>query len=180
MNSLDQLKSGEYGRLFEAPKPRKVRVKTTPLIVVVVPPAAALILIYYGIQAQQSFHHREGSLSSFDNSIFDFIFPAILVVVSSVMSWIVRRHRELLRTGELAVGVVTHQKMVRTGGRGGNKVKSKIRYCFKSVSGELFQGTGTDDSRRLLVGMTVPVFYNLKDPGTNVTLCTALCELSSN
>jgi hypothetical protein len=180
MGSLDQLNSGEYGRLFEAPKPRKVRVKTLPLMVMVVLPVATLIQFCFAIQARLSFHNKLGSFLSSFNAILEFFFPMLLIVVSGVTSWMVLRHRELLRIGELAVGVVTHQKLVKAGGRGGNRAKSKIRYCFKSVSGELFQGTGTDDSRRLLVGMTVPVFYSLKDPETNVTLCTALCELSSN
>jgi len=113
--------------------------------------------------------------------VFDFILAAILIVASCAIFRMVRRDRQLLRNGELAAGVVTHQKIVEgVGGRGGRRKQSRVRYRFKDASGQLFQGTGIDYSRRLHVEMTVPVFYNPGDPEKNVAICTAICELRSD
>jgi hypothetical protein len=65
-------------------------------------------------------------------------------------------------------GVIT--MMIRT-------KQSRIRCRFKGPAGQLFQGTGTDNSKELLVNMAVPVFYKAKDPEQNVSICTAICEL---
>jgi hypothetical protein len=69
------------------------------------------------------------------------------------------------------VAVATHQELF-----GRHKSSSRIKYRFRSVSGEMFQGAGTDYSRRFRVDMTVPVFYKPENPKMNVALCAATCE----
>ena len=82
-----------------------------------------------------------------------------------------------MRNGELVVAVVTHQRLVEVRGRSGTRKRNRVRYRFKDASGQLYQGTGTDYSRRLRADMTVPVFYDPTDPERNVAICTASCEL---
>jgi hypothetical protein len=104
-----------------------------------------------------------------------------MIAISSATYWKVRRDKALLRDGDLAIGVVTHQKLVAMGGgRGGRRKQSRIRYRFKDPAGQLFQGTGTDDSQRLEANMAVPVFYKPENPEKNVSICTAVCVLRSD
>jgi hypothetical protein len=179
--TIDQQRPGNYDLLFGAPRPRRVRVRTIPRIVSVVFPVAAVFLIFFGVQERYDSRQLGAQPSLFNNVVFNFIFPTILIVESIVIFRMVRRDGELLRNGELAMGVVTHQKIVEVhGGRGGRRKRSRVRYRFKDESGQLFQGTGTDYSRRLRVDMTVPVFYNPENPEKNVAMCTAICELRSD
>jgi hypothetical protein len=71
---------------------------------------------------------------------------------------------------------VTYQELVR----GRKATWSQVRYRFNDASGQLYQGTGRDYSRRLRVEMTVPVFYDAKDPEKNVSIRTAVCELKAD
>jgi hypothetical protein len=171
---------GHYRRLFEAPRPRSVRIKTLNCIWLVAFPGAAVLVIYFGVQEALRLRQLGTDSALSVGAMFDFVFSAVMLTASSVIFWIVRRDKKLLKDGELAVGVVTHQKLVKTGGRGGRRTQSKVRYRFKDSSGQLYQGTGTDHSRDLRVEMTVPVFYDPEDPDKNVALCTASCELRSN
>jgi hypothetical protein len=100
-----------------------------------------------------------------------------LIVISGITFWRVRRDKTLLRDGALTAAVVTHQKRMAAGGRGGGRKHSRIRYRFKDASGQMFQGTDADDSLTFFVDMIVPVFYNPENPERNVAMCSALCEL---
>jgi hypothetical protein len=111
-------------------------------------------------------------LPLFQGEYLDFIFPSLMIIVASVTLWMVIRDRILLKNGELAVAVVTQQELF-----GRHKSSSRIRYRFTSSSGEIFQGAGTDYSRRVRVDTTVPVFYKPENPKMNVALCAATCEL---
>jgi hypothetical protein len=174
MATTEEQKCGQYQYLFEVPRPRRVRIKALNGIVLVASPAAAMLMIYFGSQLSAN------SLSDV-GAMFEFVFSAVMIGAGGATFWIVRRDKKLLRDGELAVGVVTHQKLVKSGsGRGGRRTQSKVRYRFKDSSGQLYQGTGTDYSRDLRVEMTVPVFFNPENPEKNVTLCTASCELQNN
>jgi hypothetical protein len=52
-----------------------------------------------------------------------------------------------------------------------------IRYEFTTPAGEALSGTTTDNARQLLVGMSVPIFYDPQQPKKQVALCAAFYEV---
>lgn len=180
MKTIEE-QSIQYRSLYSAPKPRLVRVKPFYRAILVAFLVMSIMVLYSittGILSLRQAHIRSTSLLSF---AFALTFWGVLLIASVVTFWRANRDEKLMREGEIAVGVVTHQKLVVVrGGRGGRRTKSKVRYRFKDFSGQLYQGTGMDDSRRLRVDMTVPVFYDPQAPEKNVTICTASCELVGN
>jgi hypothetical protein len=181
METVEELHGDKYKTLFALPRPRHVRIKTGPRIILGALPIASAVVIYFSA-AEISTWSRIGNHFSFQNGAARQLIVAMILVAAGCLTfWRVDRDRKLMREGELAVGTVTHQKLVLVhGGRGGPRKQSSIRYRFKDASGELFQGTGTDYSSRLAVSMTVPVFYDPANPEKNVTFCTAMCEFSSD
>jgi hypothetical protein len=170
-----------YKSLFGLPRPRRVRIRAGSLIILGALPLASLFLVYAGVQKIRASQAMGMQLSARDSVILEFVLPTILFAISGVTFWEVHRDKALLSNGELALGVVTHQNLVEArGSRGGSRTQSRVRYRFKDASGELFQGTGTDSSRKLRVDMTVPVFYEREDPSKNVSIYTAICELKAD
>jgi hypothetical protein len=163
-----------YGFFYELPRPRQVRVNLLAKVVVVALPLASMFQIYSGIQVLRASRQIGMHSPSLDAVFSEFFIPVILLTVSAIILWTVQRDKALLRDGELVAGKVTHQKETRT--RRGRK-QSSVRYRFSDASGQMFQGTGTDNSRKLGGGMTVPVFYDRKNPERNVAICSAWCEL---
>ncbi len=133
-------------------------------------PAVSTFLFYSDVQVIHSRYRMGSNLPEFQGEYLELIFPSLMVVVCTVTLWMVFRDKFLLKSGELAVAVVTHQELF-------GRRCSRIRYRFRSVSGEIFQGEGTDYSRKVRVDMTVPVFYKSENPNMNVALCAATCEL---
>jgi hypothetical protein len=181
MKTMDEEASSSYEHLLSIPKPRRVRVSPVILIIVGSLPIASAFLVYSGVQTIRSLQQIGKHASLLYPAAVEFIFPAILLAVSSAIYWKLQRDVTLLRHGDLAIGSVTHQKWIEVrGGRGGRRKQSRIRYRFKDPAGQLFQGTGTDHTKRLLVDMPVPVFYNTANPEKNVSICTAFCELRAD
>jgi hypothetical protein len=166
-----------YEYIFSLPKPRRVQASAMTLIIIGSLPLASIFLIYSGLQTCLSLRQVSTKPSFLYPAILGLLVPAILVAISSYTFWKLRHNMALLKYGELAIGVVTHQKLVLVSGRGGRRTQSRIRYRFRDLAGQLFQGTGADNSKKLLVNMAVPVFYKAEDPEQNVSICTAICEL---
>jgi len=178
METRDEQLSSSYEYILSVPKPRRVRANPMILIIIGSLPIASVFLIYSGVQTIRSSQQINSNASLLYPVVVGFIFPVILLAISGATYWKLRRDAALLKDGELAIGVVTHQKLIAVrGGRGGRRQQSRIRYRFKDPAGQLFQGTGTDHTRKLQVNMTVPVFYKSEDPEKNVSICTAVCEL---
>ena len=174
MEKPEQQPFDHYGFIYELPKPRRVRVNLLAKVVVVALPLASVFQIYSGIQVLRASRQIGKHSPSLDAVLSEFFIPVILLTVSAIIVWTVQRDKALLRDGALAAGEVTHQKETLTSRR---RKQSSVRYRFNDASGQMFQGTGTDNSRELRVGMTVPVFYNLRNPERNVAICSAWCEL---
>jgi hypothetical protein len=172
----EQLPVG-YEYIFSLPKPRRVQTSPVTLIIIGSLPLASIFLVYSALQTYLRLRQVSARPSFLFPAILGLLIPAILIAISSYVFWKFRRDMALLRDGELAMGVVTHQKLVLVGGRGGRRTQSRIRYRFKDAAGQLFQGTGTDSSKKFSVNMAVPVFYKAEDPDQNVSICTAICEL---
>jgi hypothetical protein len=77
----------------------------------------------------------------------------------------------LLSMGEVAMGRVTKQWAARNG--------SGIRYEFTTPTGETITGMTTDATRQLLPGMSVPIFYDPRQPKKQVALCASFYEVQS-
>jgi hypothetical protein len=172
----EQLPLG-YEYIFSLPKPRRVQTSAVTLIIIGSLPLASIFLVYSGLQIYLSLRQVSTKPSFPYLATLGLLVPAILIAVSGYTFWKFRRDVALLRNGELAIGRVTHQKLVRVGRHGGKRTQSRIRYCFKDPAGQLFQGTGIDNSKIFLVNMALPVFYKAEDPEQNVSICTAICEL---
>jgi hypothetical protein len=162
-----------HAYILSLPKPRRVQANPLTLIIIGSLPLVSIFLIYSGFQSVNT-------KPSFLSATLGLLVPVILIATSSFTLWKLRRDMNLLKYGELAIGVVARQKLVFAGGRGGRRTRSKIRYCFKDPAGQLFQGTCTDNSKKLLVNMPVPVFYKAGDPEQNVSICTTVCELKAD
>ena len=170
----------QYQSLFEASKPRPVRIRVSNRIALITFPVAVLILLYFNATETLDFIQPRINSSQIVGAILGVVFAAILLIAGCITAWKVRRDRQLMRNGELVVAVVTHQRLIEMRGRGGRRKRSRVRYRFKDPSGQLYQGTGTDYSRMLRVSMSVPVFYDPANPERNVSICTASCELEGS
>jgi hypothetical protein len=178
METRDEQLSSSYEYILGIPKPRRVQANPVILIIIGSLPIASVFLIYSGVQTIRSLQQIRTHASLLYLVVVEFIFPFILLAISGTVYLKLRRDVNLIRDGELATGVVTHQKLIiGRGGRGGRRNQSRIRYRFKDPAGRLFQGTGTDHTQSLQINMTVPVFYKPEDPEQNVSICTAICEL---
>jgi hypothetical protein len=101
---------------------------------------------------------------------FVFVLPLGLVaVIAFVMQRSLAQQRWLLAEGELAMARVTKQWAARNG--------HGIHYEFTAPTGETFSRMTTDSARRLLVGMTVPIFYDSEEPKKQVAACAAFYEV---
>ena len=82
---------------------------------------------------------------------------------------VVGRQKRLLAEGEIATAHVTKQWTARNG--------PNIFYEFTTPLGEHFSRGAADSSRRLSVGMNVPVFYDPQKPKRQLALCASFYEL---
>jgi hypothetical protein len=129
--------------LFEASKPRSVRIRAFDRTILITFPAAGVILFHLNATEILGLPQPRISSSQIVGAVLGLVFAAILLVVGCVTAWKVRREKKLMRNGELVVAVVTHQRLVEVrSGRGGKKKSSRVRYRFKDPSGQLYQGTG--------------------------------------
>ena len=98
-----------------------------------------------------------------------FILLPLVVLVIAV--WILIGHRRLAREGEIAIAKVT---AVRLGRR-----SPTVTYEFSDRSGRLISASSPDNTRTILVGMALPIFYNAERPQTDqVALCGSFYEVS--
>jgi hypothetical protein len=97
------------------------------------------------------------------------LFFAIIAVFVFVMLNMIARQKRLLAEGEFAVGLVTKQWAARNG--------PSIRYEFSTPVGEHFSGISADGSRKLSVGMNVPIFYDPQNPKKQLALCASFHEV---
>ena len=85
--------------------------------------------------------------------LFYFSLPiALVAVVILVMLRTINQQKLLLAEGEMANAHVTKRWIARNG--------PNVRYEFTTPLGEHFTRNAADASRKLSVGMNVPVFYD--------------------
>ncbi len=92
-----------------------------------------------------------------------------VAVIAAVLLNVMARQKQLLAEGEVAIALVTKQWRTHRG--------SAIGYEFTTPLGEHLSHGASDGSRRLVTGMTVPVFYDLQKPKRQLALCASFYEV---
>jgi len=156
-------------------KPRIVRFKPVARVITIAFPISWIFIVYFGFKIMRDEIAVSSPLATLRDLGPLLLFALIWSVIGITTIRSARRDRKLLSEGELAIAIVTHQEL-----SGGKRRQSKIRYEFKDVTGRLVRGGGTDESWELYEDMEVPVFYDAEDPGKNVALCAATCELRTD
>jgi hypothetical protein len=133
---------------------------------------SAALLASLGMYAAAGVAMRRSAGSSYNGPsqfpVFALSFAFIAVFVF-VMLNVIARQKRLLAEGEFAVGLVTKQWAARNG--------PNIRYEFSTPMGEHFSGISADGSRKLSVGMNVPIFYDAQNPKKQLALCASFHEV---
>lgn len=95
--------------------------------------------------------------------------PLLLLLLFSVM---LRRDRRLLSDGEIAIGKIVS---VRRGGRRG----WRVTYEFLDCSGQLITTSCYDNSRSVIEGAPIPVFFGRENPkDKQIALCGSPYEVA--
>jgi hypothetical protein len=156
--------------LSELPRPRPVRVSRRGKIIAMVVSSALLaslgIYAAAGMASQRAAGGRNASPSQFPVYAFSIAF---IVVYAIVMLNVIGRQKRLLAEGEMATALVTKRWMARNG--------PNIYYEFSTPLGEHFSRGASDGSRRLSVGMKVPIFYDPQSPKKQLALCASFYEV---
>jgi hypothetical protein len=78
-----------------------------------------------------------------------------------------RRERELMKNGEVAIASVLSQKhIIRPRGS-----TSRLTYAFEDTHGIKYQGSCTDNTRKLFTGMSFLIFFERDLPMTRLESC---------
>lgn len=103
------------------------------------------------------------------------VFLVCFIVLVAAVPFFVRRgmvrDKSLMEGGALAMGRVITQKTVKNA--------SVVTYEFRAASGLMTTGSGNDLSRSFYPQMTVPVFYDEKNPKRNVAACASFFEIAA-
>jgi hypothetical protein len=160
----------QYTLLTELPRPRQVRMSRQGKMSVTMISVALLVfacaLIAMAVMQPAA---APGNITSPARPLVYVLPLGLVAVIMFVMQRALDRQRQLLADGELAMARVTKQWTARNG--------NGIRYEFATPAGETLSRMTTDNARQLLVGMTVPVFYDPQQPKKQVALCAAFYEI---
>jgi hypothetical protein len=170
--SIKQARANPHQYLWSLAKPRLIRLKPVARVITIAFPISWIFIIYFGFPIMRD----EIAVSSPIAALRDLgpllLFALIWSVIGITTIRSTRRDRKLLAEGDLAIAIVTHQEL-----SGGKNRQSKIRYEFRDAAERLVEGEGIDESREVYEDMEIPVFYDPADPGRNVAICAASCEL---
>ncbi len=173
--SIKQARANPHQYLWSLAKPRRIRVKPVARVITIAFPISWIFIIYFGFLLVRD----EIAASSPTAALRDLgpllLFALIWSVIGITTIRSNRRDRKLLAEGDLAIAIVTHQEL-----SGGKNRQSKIRYEFRDATGRLVEGEGIDESWEVYEDMEILVFYDPEDPGRNVAICAASCELRTD
>jgi hypothetical protein len=168
--------AGQYKTLTELQRPRPVRMsrqgKMSTAIIVI------SLLVFAGVLVTMVQLHPgaprlpvagEGATTS--RGVVYVLPLCMIVAVVFFMRRSLVQQKWLLSMGEVTMGRVTKQWNARNG--------NGIRYEFTTPTGETISRITTDASRQLLPGMSVPIFYDPRQPKKQVALCASFYEVQS-
>lgn len=93
----------------------------------------------------------------------------VILVFMVVVANMAAKQKQLLADGELSMARVADRVLARNG--------PNIRYEFTTLLGEQLSGSAQDGTRKLSVGMSVPVFYDPQNPKRQLALCASFYEV---
>jgi hypothetical protein len=158
----------QYTTLAELPRPRPVRMSRQGRTNVTVI-SVALVIFAVALVAMVVMQPASGSNFTPPRPVVYLLPLGLVAVIAFVMRRSLAQQRWLLAEGKLAMARVTKQWAARNG--------HGIRYEFTTPAGETFSRMTTDGARQLLVGMSVPIFYDPEEPKKQVALCAAFYEV---
>jgi hypothetical protein len=161
-------KSDLYATLAELQRPRLVRMsrpgKMNTAIIFI------SMLVFAGVLgAIVVMHPASGGNPTLPRPLVYLLPLGLVAAIAFVMRRSLAQQRRLLAMGELAMARVTKQWTARNG--------NGVRYEFTTPTGETLSGMTTDNSRQLLVGMSLPIFYDPQQPKKQVAPCAAFYEV---
>jgi len=133
---------------------------------------AAVVCLFEGILIWQLHRMWEltRSFEGYQRKDWALLGLVVVLAVLPLSAWrSMARERELLENGELTLGRVTKRWDTRDG--------ATIYYEFQDASGQTHKHSGMDYSRRIEIGMGVPVFYDRDNPKRQIAACAALHEV---
>ena len=154
--------------LAELPRPRQVRMSRRGKMnatVITIALLASLGVFAAGLSTTSAAGRNSGA-PNFLSSALPIV---VVVVVIVVMLRTINQQKLLLAEGEMAAAHVTKRWIARNG--------PNIRYEFATPLGEHFTRNAADASRKLSVGMNVPVFYDQQRPKRQLALCASFYEV---
>jgi heme exporter protein D len=155
--------------MLEVGRPRPVRLISAGRFYFGVSTAIVLAVELMLVRYLVRLYGETGSVGDF--GAWDWIAVAGVVALLAALVAVplrLRRQKQLVETGEVALGKVTRQWRV-----GGN---SWIQYEV-SLGGATLKKNSVDASHRLYAGMRVPVFYDAENLSRQVPCCAAYYEV---
>jgi hypothetical protein len=155
--------------MLEVGRPRPVRLLSVGRFYFGVLTAIALVVEVILLRYLVGMYGETGSVAEF--TAWDWIAVAGVVAVLAILIAVplrLRRQKQLLERGEVALGRVTRQWKMR-----GN---SWIQYEV-NLGGATMKKSSLDASHRLYAGMKVPVFYDAANLSRQVPCCAAYYEV---
>lgn len=164
----------QYAAISEFQRPRPVRMSSqgkmsTAIVVISLLFFAGALIVLVILHPGAPTVPAAGATSSRTRPLVYALPLALVVGIGFVMRRALVQQRWLLTMGDVAMGNVTKQWTARNG--------SGIRYEFVAPGGETFSRVTTDNARQLLVGMSVPIFYDPREPKKQVALCASFYEV---
>jgi hypothetical protein len=164
----------QYKMVAELQRPRPVRMSRQGKMMVAII-AISLLAFAGALVAMAVLHPGAARVPATDGNAMP-VRPAVYLLpigLVAVIAFVMRRslvqQRWLLAMGELAMGRVTKQWIARNG--------NGIRYEFTAPAGETLSRMTIDNARQLLAGMSVPIFYDPRQPKKQVALCASFYEV---
>jgi len=163
----------EIGQMIaELPRPRPVRMsvrgKTMSAIVSVALLTSLAAYAAAGLAIRRNAGGSSAGLSEFPIYMLSIV---IILIFLIVMANVIGRQKQLLSEGEMSMARVVDRWLARNG--------PNIRYDFMTPLGEHLSGSAADGSRKLSIGMTVPIFYDAQNTKKQLALCASFYEVVS-
>jgi hypothetical protein len=157
-------------RIAEIPRPRPVRMSARGRMMATIV-SVALLSSFAAYAAADLVMRKNARIPYAGPSQFPiFVLSIVFIMIATiVMANVIGRQKQLLADGEMCVARVVDRVLARNG--------PNIRYDFTTALGEHVSGSSQDGSRKLSIGMCVPVFYDAQDPGKQLALCASFYEV---
>jgi hypothetical protein len=161
-------KEKEFPELLALPRPRRLTMTWKGRRYVVFALVVVTLYTVYGLPATWSEFSNPHSVNGRSWTLL--ALPAVIYGYAFAFFRNRFRERQLLANGELASGYVTAQV--------NGRYTQTIQYCYRIADGKLATGRCTDASRSVYEGMTVPVFYDAKNPARSMPLDCSLTKIA--